>query len=145
MADRLDFLEELGSIGRQASSASRCFQRDTIDSDRWETQLYGTQNGGYPTISDLSIPHLQYRALSFWIYRRGASRRSGARRLDLPNRAAVFISSASLPYLSYLPYCALVPTGGWDISTINLPTLSILFCHRPTGGEFYGLSNRLAA
>ena len=45
MADRLDCLEELGSIGRPASSAPRCFQRDMIDSDRRGTQTYGTQNG----------------------------------------------------------------------------------------------------
>ena len=48
------------------------------------------------------------------------------------------------------PTCLIFPTAssflqGGGISTINLPTLSILFCHRPTGGESYGLSNRLAA
>ena len=53
-----------------------------------------------------------------------------------------FESILTLPVLSAL----LNPRsyrGG--ISTLNLPALSILFCHRPTGGESYGLDNHLAA
>ena len=45
MADRLGCQDELGSIGRHASSAIRCLQRDMIDSGRWETQPYAAQNG----------------------------------------------------------------------------------------------------
>ena len=46
-------------------------------------------------------------------------------------------------YLSYLSYPTIVPTAAGSILILHI--LSILAYHRPTGGESYGLDNRLTA
>ena len=46
-------------------------------------------------------------------------------------------------YMSYLYYSTVVPTAAGSILVLHI--LSILAYHRPTGGESYGLDNRLTA
>ena len=86
--------------------------------DTWRYPIGYTDRGGYPTD----------RAPVGWEHRSG-------RRYPI----RVYHN----PYLSYLTYHIIVPTGKGSI--IILPILSIVFHHQPTGGESYGLDNRPAA
>ena len=105
----------------------RCFQRDAINSDRRGTQQYGTQNCGHPTISDLSTPHLQYWALSYWIYRRGEHPKDRAR-VGLAPHIGRRYSFRVHPY----PTCLIFPTassflqGGHFYHKLTYPIYPIL-------------------